>query len=342
MKILPLRSKHLTAPACRLVSEALDAELHINGLGHEALECIFRAGGAGLDWPAYQRQRLVTVDNPGAEKQRSDLEPFDLEMPDGRVQLRSGNTARVHFESHHRRPRFLIAESLNLALAQQWARSGILPVHAAAFSGAGSGILVFGGKASGKSTLGVAAVNAGMHLVSDDWVLLGVDNPSENRAVVERLRSFLMLRKGWSTDRLTGVHPGSSRSRLEFADHPTRPKRMMTMPDGDARFPPHCRIDSIWILKRPRGARSARSRLEPVSAAAAYAALISATLPILFSRYFRHERSQMETRIRAILSRAPAYALRTGTDLIEEPVATFRRLLAPNPAGPDLDPIVRS
>ena len=87
----------------------------------------------------------------------------------------------------------ILPQSLHLLLAQQWARAGIMTLHAAAVSTPGGGILSLGPRGAGTSTLTVSALAAGLGVITDDWMILG--RAADGQIEVERLRGFLMLRR---------------------------------------------------------------------------------------------------------------------------------------------------
>src|SRR5262249_20166770 len=67
---------------------------------------------------------------------------------------------------------------LSLALFEGLRRNGLYPLHAAALSTGGIGLLVAGISGAGKSTLALALARAGLDYLGDDTILLAVENSS--------------------------------------------------------------------------------------------------------------------------------------------------------------------
>jgi len=279
------------------------------------------------DWTRRQGQRALLVDNPGARRFTDGLN-FEHEFDDGDVRLASGAPGELSVAAGQRpEPRLLMPRSFLLLTGQQWARGGALPVHAAALVIDGRGVLVLGQRGAGKSVLGLAAVAAGHGLVSDDWLLLAPDG--HGQSVVERMREFFMLRQGWAADRLL-----QRLSDLPFSTG-TRPKTAFRLENrSDVRFPVAARIDEVWLLKRPRAGRAERSTARPMPASAALAAIMEASIALLFSQSFPHERRAVLATLNALLARTPARLVTTGTDLVETPARALSRLLSRQYSSP--------
>lgn len=212
--------------------------------------------------------------------------------------------------------------SLSLLLAQQWARCGLLPVHAAVLEMHGRGVLVLAGKGSGKSVLSLAALVTGGRVVSDDWVLLGMQ--SAERVWATRLRDTLLLRESWAVERLIRHLPD-----CRFRPWPGRPKYALDLADGnrlDQRFPAGCGIDAIWLLNRARGSRTRRSVVERVHPARALAALIQSSSPLLFGPAMPVERQSLMLMASRLINNATCHAVATGTDLVDDPELVMARL----------------
>ena len=97
------------------------------------------------------------------------------------------------------RHNLLLPQALHLLLTQQWARAGLMPVHACAFSIAGQGILALGDRGAGKSSLVLAALAAGARIVSDDWLLLGLDTDQVIQArAIARVSDACVRVRWWS------------------------------------------------------------------------------------------------------------------------------------------------
>ncbi|GAB4167394.1 MAG: hypothetical protein Kow0020_00220 [Wenzhouxiangellaceae bacterium] len=246
-----------------------------------------------------------------------------IDTPDGLVHLASGRPGRLTVLDHHRWHRDrLIPESLLMLLAQQVARSGAMIVHGAAIRIGDQGMLVLGGRGSGKSILSAAALAAGCQVVSDDWLLLGHD--SAGRLVAERLRDFLMWRRGWATDQLLHV---LCESGFELQE---RRKRVLFIAEQSVarlnQLPEAVEIRRLCLLKRPRGARTTRSSIFELTQGQAMAALIEATVPALFTKQFAAERAALLNTSLSLLTLGP-FALCSGVDLVTDPSKALARLM---------------
>lgn len=160
------------ADSCRLVANTPPHALLAN-LSPASMRRALGQGPDRFDWSSYRGPLTLTnlvADTP------SEGPIFSQRMDDGEVTLHSG--AGGEWRGHaglQVHPRLLMPRSFALMLAQQWARSGALPLHAAVLVVDGQGVLVLGRRGAGKSVLGLAAVSAGHQLVSDDTVLLAQD-----------------------------------------------------------------------------------------------------------------------------------------------------------------------
>lgn len=294
--------------------------LVLDGLSASQLAAIFK--GLGEPQPASASQISCDVADAG-DGARPDKYPrppsnaFSLGLPDGELMLASGGRGVLTPRWQHTSTELLMPQSLNLLLSQQWARLGLMTLHAAVIQVDGKGVLVLGERGSGKSVLAAAALNAGAAVVSDDWVLLGRRHTD---FVAERLRGFLMLRAGWAAEQLQqtlGYRPGS-----------LRPKSVLPIPQADARFPPGAAIDHIWLLRRPRTGRAHATSARSLTSQQALAELIRSGMPILFSARFPHERAALMAMLGDLLRTLPLHMLETGTDLVERPAETLSRLTA--------------
>lgn len=287
------------------------------GLRTEHLETIFRGRGnpppasaASIScWPA-----SFSDSAPELAPDPSTADWFSL--TDGGLMLASGQPGLLTPAWDNSDGEFLIPQSLNLLLSQQWARLGLMTLHAAVIRVRQQGVLVLGDRGSGKSVLAAAALSGGGAVVSDDWVLVGAQ---EGGFMAERLRGFLMLRSGWATERLRqslGFEPGSRQHKSVFL-----------IPESDARFPSGTKIDRVWLLRRPRAARAEFSEIHPLARHQALGEFITAGMPILFSRQFPQERGSLMSMLRGLLADRPLQLVETGLDLIEQPADTLARLM---------------
>ncbi len=304
----------------RLRARAVDARLEVTGLTPGTLASAIGMGHTRFAWKSLYGQSPLVIDNPSAP-QVADGPFTGREFDDGHVNLASGAPGSLAVEEHHRpSDQLLLPTSLHLLLAQQWARGGAMPMHAAALKIGERGILVLGRRGAGKSVLGVATILAGGGLISDDWLLAGTG--ADDRPVIERIRNFIMLRQGWASQRLLSQLPG-----LRFQPHRTRPKLLFRLDDTpDRRFPLSTGIDEIWILSRPARVRQEHTKMHPAPASAALAGLISASVPLLYGARFPHERAALLRTCRHLLATASCHHVETGLDLVNQPRQVLARL----------------
>lgn len=306
--------------------ESFGAPIRVCGISPEVMAGLFRGSNtARRDW----KQPLeITAGLDGAAG-AANGEPYEKDLPDGRAILQSGAPGSVRIESHHRLAGDMLQpQSLYLLLAQQWARAGLMLVHGAAFELDGVGVLALGDKGAGKSVLTAAALAAGARVVSDDWVMVGLDR--NGRLVAERLREFLMLRHGQACDRLMAALPD-----LRAAPLAKRPKTVFHVGDQPEsvrrQFITACSVDRIWLLKRPSSGRFQTSARTPASPVQALSALIQATMPLLFSRRFAHESAELRKTTDAAFtgdrSGNRLSTVRTGPDLLDHPEKALAELL---------------
>jgi len=304
---------------CVIRGQTLDFRLKISGLGAKELQAFLGGTGGRPDWIALAGDDGVGAELLTAEEADESAPLIVRELEDGRLETRSGGAGRVVARGEGLPPDRMLPQSLHLLLAQQWARDGILVVHAAAVNTLQGGILILGPRGAGKSTLTVSALAAGLGAVSDDWMLMG-QSPRHD-ITVERLRGFLMLRRSWAAERLSEQCPD-----LRLVPFAKRPKQVMELPEDGARFPPTARIRSVWLLQRPRAARTEHSRLSPASAAFCLRRLVEASMPLLFSSEFEREHQALLATARHLIRSAPCRILEPGTDIVNDPAGAWQRL----------------
>ena len=93
------------------------------------------------------------------------------------------------------------------------------------------------------------------------------------------------------------------------------------------RFPDHGHIDHVWLLTRPRAGRQTQSTLAAISQAELFAALLTATQPLLLGPDFPHERQQLQGLFTQLLQARSIARLETGQDIVQNPRATWQGLL---------------
>jgi len=318
MRILPG-----DAPDGSLVRpRAFHDHLVVRGLPTDALSALIRGEPAGR--AAWRPGVVVTGDLAGSAD-RVEAQPRTIDLEDGRIVLTSGGGGRVEVGPGHALGDTRLPQCLHLLLAQQWARAGLMMIHGAAFRFQSTGVLVLGGQGAGKSTLTAAVLAAGGEIVSDDWLLAGA--PADGAVRAERLRDFLMFRAAAPTERLLAALPELRLSRSRRGD------KLIARFDRQPRHV-QCRlinpveIDRVWLLGRPDDDRPAGSTLAPAAGESALAAIIEATMPLLFSRRFPVERRALLGAVSRILARTPTSRVEPGTDLLHNPRTAIVRLLA--------------
>lgn len=317
-----LRLSPIDGTSCLIEANGFDQDLQVNGIQLDLLNCLLNGHHWQKSWASLSAE--IVIDRAGRfESDSVETAPLAVHLwPDGQAILQSDRPARVRPGASEAIPDSFMPHCLGLALSQQWARAGLLPVHAAVLEIEAKGVLVLAGKGSGKSVLSLAALCNDGRVVSDDWILLGV-HPSQ-RPWATRLRGSLSFRQSWAVEQLV-----RELDALEFQRWPTRPKLGLDLEsprNSSGRFPAGIPIDVVWLLERPRGGRPKSSTCEPVPSAQALAALIQSSSPLLFGASMPFERVQLMRLARRLLN-ASALRVRTGTDLIESPSSTLGRLI---------------
>lgn len=326
----------------RLTSSAFDRALLFDGLRVEELDALFRANGERPNWKAIARRGPIQASIKGDSQAnlaeiKAQTQPRSLSG--GVAHLASDHVGAVELDADHNFDERLLPEPMNLLFAQQWARLGLFPLHAAALRWQGHGILLLGDQGAGKSSLVLAALAHGAEVISDDWLLMGCHN-SEIRA--ERLREFLMFRPGQTWDRFRNGFGKRSENRVEPA--PDNQNSIRRIPDGrlvhciaedDPRYPEWTSLNRCLVLRAPNDIKSinppepkrpARSTLEPVNQSTLLAALIEAAMPILMTQRFSAERDRLFKQFQALASQLSARQAISGLDLIENPTTVMDRL----------------
>ena len=305
---------------CRISSDCFAASVTIDGLYAAELAYLFGFERApAFEWTQLQARGdiHIALDAPASPAPTKQL---SLDLEDGQVTTSSDQPASIRVQSHHALRPTLFPKSLNLGLSQQWARAGILPVHAAGIAVSGIGIMMLGGKAAGKSTLAAAALVASARVISDDWMLLGIDE--NGKPTMERLRQFLMLRDCSATRALL-----SRQANRSFKTWSNRPKSTLAIPHKSQAFPRSHPIDQLWLIcrrvPRPEITHTARAGRQTV-----LPALLAQSMPILFGQHFKTEHSRLEVMLSVCLDAGEVVEVATGMDLVRYPTETLGRLSA--------------
>jgi len=250
--------------------------------------------------------------------------PQIIELEDGRAHLQSGASGRVTVEDSHKLGESLIPRSLNLLLAQQWARAGLMMVHGAAFRYESTGVLALGRQGAGKSTLTAAVLAAGGQVVSDDWLLLG--NLPTGGIGAQRLREFLMFRHSAPVSELLNQIP-----ELRVVGTQAGCKRIAPTAEQaecmSSQLPGHIEIDQTWILAKPSSARPQKCVNQNASSANLLAMLVEATMPLLFGNAFPLERGALLTTAKKMVKHLETPTVLTGIELVETPTRTLNKLV---------------
>jgi len=311
-----------TTTACRAFAEAFDDELQIQGLSAGELASLFGAGRSRPDWAEVAGRGPIRIsrssDSPASEQGRT-----ERRLDDGRVALLSNAAGLAWIEPDADRHNLLLPQTLHLLLTQQWARVGLMPVHACAFRIADQGILALGDQGAGKSSLVLAALAAGARIVSDDWLLLGLDTDQFIHA--ERLREFLMLRPGPVVEQFSSVLPVHLRTSGDG-------RLVWPIDPDDPRFPVSLPIDQCWWLNSPVAVRPDRTVARPLAQSAMLARLVGAAMPLLLTPEFSHEQITLLNTLKRVVHQTDCIEMVTGRDLLDQPSATIERTMKTNQA----------
>lgn len=309
-----------------LCATVLDGAVHVAASTPLPLDALFLGSPGRPSWDELKRAGPVrfSIDPAGtstADVTETSAEPgtsFHRDFGDSCVDCASNADAITRILPRHRQGDPLhIPTAMGFAFAQQWARYGYACVHGALLRVAGTGVLVVGQRAAGKSVLSASALAAGGAIVSDDYVLVGLQ---AGKPVGERIRRFVSLRRSWAARALGERLPGA------WSHNRNQSRAFLRIPDGDPSFPNHASIDRVWVLGRPRSARRETSLLEPLAQARLYAALVAAMQPLLLGADFPYERARLSTLL-AELASLPAARIETGQDIVIDPQTAWRRLL---------------
>ncbi|WP_376697522.1 hypothetical protein [Wenzhouxiangella sp. EGI_FJ10305] len=310
-------------PACRLVAEALGVEIAITGLSAGEMRYRLEGQGEPWRWADLVGHGPITVSlatDPIHEPVEGAPVVYERDLPDGEVRLVSGGRAEFRVESRHDAHGGILPYCFHAAVAQQLARAGVLTLHAATVIVPQGGILAIGRKGAGKSTLTASALKAGLGVVTDDWVLAGVTGQVMQ---VERMRDYMMWRKGWAIEQLKRFLPADL-----LRESSTRPRFQLWLPEGDPRFPGSATVAAACVLERPASGRREQTRSSPIAGARALGSIMESSMPLVLSERLPVERSCLLPRLIALLAHQRWYRVEAGTDLVEHTQAAWHSLLA--------------
>ncbi|MEN1726861.1 MAG: hypothetical protein AAGJ52_00350 [Pseudomonadota bacterium] len=305
--------------SCRLESVAFKQSLLIQGLGGDELEACLGAARSRPDWPVIAARQPIIMGLQGDLHELPDLGNFEP-VSGGSVALQSDHPGQARIDPKVTKDDQLLPQPLNLLFAQQWARLGLFPLHAAALRWRDSGLLLLGPQGAGKSSLVMAALAEGGQVISDDWLLVG---GHQGGLRAERLREFLMFREGPVWRRF--IQPIRSQSPLDT--HLTQDRRPVhVIAKDDPRFPAWTPINRVVVLSAAPEPRPQRSVIETCLQSQLIASLVGSAMPILLTRDYPAERDRLLHSYDEIARQLPTARACSGRDLLESPAAVLDRL----------------
>lgn len=241
-------------------------------------------------------------------------------MPGGRVHLAPGRAkAEVDWaDTGAAVDGFATTSLLEAGLIHALAMGGFVVNHAAALEVGGMELLVVGRSRAGKSTLCAAVLAADGRVVSDDSVILGLDD--KGLPAAGALRRDLWLRDG-SVKLLPERLRAPLREAASFGERRWGLER--------AAFPnlfrTRVRPQAVVLLRRDLRIRG--FALRRVSSADGLAGIFLASSPIFLSGRYPLERERCMPGLLALVNGAPSFDVRMGRALVDDPVATVGRLV---------------
>lgn len=313
--------------------EAYPERMVIEGLGEDVVGLLgafmVRIQPGGTDDPAY---RVVAEGNRPRVKGGdaiSGRRPYRrhlfrdgedrAHMPGCNLRLAPGRPlAVVEFPAEKSTDGYVITNQLELAMSHALAMSGRVVSHAAALEVDGAALLAVGRTHTGKSTLCAAVLAAGGAVVSDDSVILGLDD--RGAPSVGALRRNLWLRKG-SVD----ILPPDMRRGLKNGVMFGEDRWGLDRGACGERFRTRVRPDAVVLFHRDRRLRGFELRV--VDAADALAGIVLASKALFFSSRYEVERDRCMQSLTGLVNTTRCFSLRMGTDLVRDPLATVGSLM---------------
>ena len=239
-------------------------------------------------------------------------------MPGGRVTLAPGRAeAAVEFSGAATDP-FVTTTLLETALIHALAMGGYVVNHAAALEVDGAAFLAVGPSRAGKSTLSAAVLAAGGAVVSDDSVILGLDD-------VGRPSAGALRRDLWLRDGSLGLLPEAPRARLWESSSFGERRWGLERAAFPELFRTRVRPQAIVLLRRDRRVRG--FALRRTSSAEGLVRLIQASSPLFLSGWYPVERERCMPALESLVNNAPCFEVKMGRALVEDPVATVCRFV---------------
>jgi hypothetical protein len=211
---------------------------------------------------------------------------------------------------------FALEALLGAALTHAMALLGCLPLHGMAAEVDGIGVLALGDSMAGKSTLALAMLHAGGHIVSDDFLLAQF---KDGRLVVSALRQDLYVREG--SFELIPAELGPL-----FSSNDAGLGRMKLSRNlAPQAFINEVSPQVIWFLDGTR--RSAKLFVIEFSQAEAFRSLLQIGSPLFISNRYNAEKSAVLPQIVHIVQSARNFSVQTGSNLFKSPSSVIQRLL---------------
>lgn len=243
-----------------------------------------------------------------------------LKLAGGTLRLRpaGGDTISCSLDRMSQR-RGTLPLLLEMAVIHALALEGIPVFHGAGFTLGGEAVLALGRSGAGKTTLAAAALRAGGKVISDDS-LIALRHRCGALAV-QPFRRDLQVRRGSRR-----LFPRTIAPLLEPLTGAVEPKWVLRREAAASCFTDDVSLSGIWILSLDRRLRGCR--ISPLHQAEALVALIQGSSPLYLSDRYPRERAALLPLLRSLVEEVPAYGIRLGKALLEEPVAELERLLA--------------
>ncbi len=313
----------------------LQSVIQLDGVPDEVVDLVTRrwlaergSGASGvppftLEWRLEDNAGEVGSEPGYAVRWVPSGETGRLQNDTGRVRLfPGGQRSRIEIEPDFARRPAGLESLLEAALGHALAARGECFLHAAAFTLGKRTPLLIGDSGAGKSTLTAAVIAHGGRAISDDSLLLGLD---EGRPLVRTARRDLWLRPGSETLLPALESRGLSRS-------PATEGRIRLVRDSrpDA-FANSAHPDCLVVLLRPSLDRPGRE-VRRLSQAEALAALLSGTSALYVTdARFEDRQRRLLGLMTTFAQELPAIELRCDRSLLEATEESLAAIIAALP-----------